>query len=119
MASTQFMDTWRAWWLGDSDRRPTRRAGVADAGVRTPLARRNTGTPRKTTEATALGLATAAVTLALFSPVDVGLHSMIYLFPPLTWAALRFGPRGASLTTTLGLRNRHLGHGPGSWAIRP
>jgi signal transduction histidine kinase/integral membrane sensor domain MASE1 len=116
ITSAQAADTWRAWWLGDL-------IGdllVAPVLLTLAAARRSAiGMPRRprpSVEAAAVGVSTAAISFALFGPLAVGLHSMVYLFPPLTWAALRFGPRGASLTTLLvsaiALWGTAMGYGP-------
>jgi signal transduction histidine kinase len=108
--------TWSAWWLGDLigillvapallTLAATRRSWMEAADRAGP-----------SFEAFVLASSTAAVAAALFGPFNSGLHSMVYLFPFLSWAALRFGPRGASLTTLLvsgiAIWGTATGHGP-------
>jgi len=109
-------DAWRVWWLGDLDGDLL----VAPALLTLGHARRALAgigeVPERTTEALALALTTAAATFAIFGPFSLGIHSMVYLFPLLTWAALRFGQRGVSLMTLLvsgaAIWGTAAGHGP-------
>jgi signal transduction histidine kinase len=108
--------TWRAWWLGD----------VVGELVVTPLLlslatgrRRRIPAPRRK-EAMVLLLCVVGVGLFLFSPwkaAELSYARREYLvFPPLAWAALRFGVPGAALGTclisALAIAGTALGGGP-------
>ncbi len=95
--STDAMPTiWRTWWLGDA----------CGALIVVPLALawwrrvpRLRGTRRLIEFALLLATTAAAAEFALRSH-----EPLAYLvFPPLIWAALRFGQRGATLILTIGL----------------
>ena len=109
-------DAWRFWWLGDLDGdllvAPALLTLLAAPRVLAGVA----GRPNRTIEAVALGLTTALVTFAIFGPFALGIHSMVYLFPLLTWAALRFGQRGVSILTLCvsgaAIWGTAAGHGP-------
>jgi signal transduction histidine kinase len=107
---------WRAWWLGDL---------IADLVVAPVLLvwatmPRVRPPPRRLVEASTLVLAVLAVNLLIFggSPaLDRAAFGQAYLvFPPLVWAALRFGQRGAVATTLLtsviAVWGTASGHGP-------
>ena len=88
-----FLTVWRTWWLGDA----------CGALVVVPLAIAWSRLPRRPPRARAaefvLMLATtgALTALAFSSP-----KALEYLaFPGLIWAALRFGPRGATLALAI------------------
>jgi PAS domain S-box-containing protein len=91
-----------AWWVGDalSDVlvAPFLLVWLARPGARVD--------PRRALEAAILGLTLAAVGVAVFGGALAGLFMgapVAYLvFPPLVWAALRFGQRGAT-AASLGL----------------
>ena len=93
-----FSFAWRVWWLGDA---------VSDLIVAPALVAwrawplRRTGT-RRSLEGVAVALATALAALAFFEPRSVLTHAPIgpyLLFPPLIWAAFRFGPRAVANLT--------------------
>ena len=106
-------DVWRTWWLGDF-------AGalvvlpVALAWYR-PLPRR--WPPGRAIEGTLMVVAVAAAS-------EVAFHSnepVAYLvFPTLTWAALRFGERGATLAITIAVGSAvwNTTHDEGPFAFR-
>ncbi len=85
---------WRAWWLGDV---------IGDLVVApvllvllsAPLQRLR---PARIAEAAALLVGVVAASVAVF--VQPGAQAYL-IFPPLIWAALRFGQHGAVLTTLL------------------
>jgi signal transduction histidine kinase len=88
------VETWRVWWVGDA-------MGALLVGP----ALFTTGAPADDTERRssweALALAatlTAAATLALTRPHATRPY---LIFPPVIWAGLRFGPRGAAIATLL------------------
>jgi signal transduction histidine kinase len=90
LARDEFPDVWRTWWLGDFSGAVVV-VPLALAWYR-PLGRLPRG--RRAVEAAALVVCTALLS-------GLALHSnrpLAYLmFPALIWAALRFGPRGATL----------------------
>ncbi|MET0594546.1 MAG: MASE1 domain-containing protein [Polyangiaceae bacterium] len=109
-----FVETWRAWWIGDV---------LGDLVVTPllfvfctkPLAGVRFAGPR---EAALLGCAIAALGFLIFgreAPALVIGHAYFF-FPLLMWAALRFGPRGATLATFLcaviAIAGTALGEGP-------
>jgi signal transduction histidine kinase len=85
---------WRTWWLGD----------LCGALIVVPLAiawippPRRLSLPRHPVEAVLL-----AVTLVVLSTVaaEVGRPLSYLAFPALIWAAVRFGPRGATLVVAI------------------
>lgn len=87
--------TWRAWWIGDA-------IGVVVVApmllVWSRLASESRSSQR-IVEIVALAAIGAVTAIAVFgsdpqSPIG-GMSGVYLLFPILTWAALRFGPRGA------------------------
>jgi signal transduction histidine kinase len=116
ISASQIAATWRAWWLGDlvgalvvaplllvwlGDRpllRPTRRVG----------------------EAAVLASVLLSIDAYIFAGSglggSVGIEQTYLVFPPLIYAALRFGQRGAVtgvfLTTVIALWGTISGHGP-------
>ena len=98
---TEFFSTWRVWMLGDfvGDLllAPLILAWVAGGPVSQPLA--------KWTEVAILVVVVVAITALVFSaphPVEASGFWRTYMIgPPLVWAALRFGPRGAATATFL------------------
>ena len=108
-------DTWRAWWLGDTigdlvvaplilvwSRRPSRESASTIAG------------------AIGLGLVVVAVTLVVFGTPEAAaniVHGREYmLFPPLMWAALRYGTKGSvtavAVVMVLAVIRTATGNGP-------
>ena len=94
----EFSFAWRVWWLGDM---------VSDLIVAPALVawrawpRRAAGT-RRSLEGVAVALATTLAALAFFEPRSVLTHAPLgpyLLFPPLIWAAFRFGPRAVANLT--------------------
>jgi signal transduction histidine kinase len=94
-------EAWRAWWLGDL---------IGDLVVAPVLlvwatAPRVRLTANRVLEAAALVVAVLAVDLLIFGSAganDSATFGQAYLvFPPLIWAALRFGQHGAVSTTFL------------------
>jgi signal transduction histidine kinase len=108
-------DTWRAWWLGDTigdlvvaplilvwSRRPSRESASTIAG------------------AIGLGVVVIAVTLIVFGTPQAAaniVHGREYmLFPPLMWAALRYGTKGSvtavAVVMVLAVIRTATGYGP-------
>lgn len=85
-----FARNWGTWWLGDA------LGALIVAPVLLTWSRRPSTAfrPAVLMEALALGASTVAVSWFAFSG-GVGFRFLV--FPPLIWAALRFGPRGATL----------------------
>ena len=95
----QGLETWRAWWVGDT---------IGDLVMAPVLLlwagwRRIELEQKRIIEALGVGALGVAVTLLVFGapqPAAGLIHGREYmLFPPLMWAALRFGIRG-SVTAT-------------------
>jgi PAS domain S-box-containing protein len=93
--------TWFAWWIGD----------MLGNLIIAPLLLtwhewfRDRKNPARSAEASLLLLATAVLTFGLFGHI-FGTNAKNYplsyiIFPPLIWAALRFGPVGAVTTVFL------------------
>ncbi len=113
------LETWRAWWLGDV---------LGDLVVAPLLLTWGSAPPvtpprrraAEAAEAAALGLSTLALgsfvflggSLAEFSPV----RQAYMILPLVMWAALRFGPRGATTTSfvlsVIAIAGTALGSGP-------
>ena len=97
ISTAQYGHAWRTWWLGDamgalvvapllfvwSGRRAQPQGGIA--------------------EALAVLLVVGTLSFAVFGHVfELTLINFSYLiFPPLIWAAVRFGPQGAATATAL------------------
>jgi signal transduction histidine kinase len=85
---------WRTWWLGD----------FVGALVVVPLALAWYGPlPRNRSPARIVEAAAALTAVVVLSEISSRSHRpVVYVvFPALIWAALRFGPRGASLAIAL------------------
>jgi PAS domain S-box-containing protein len=101
IGTTEFASTLRAWWLGDS----------IGALIIAPLlltwshAYRGAGRPQRWLEALALLVVALGGGLFVFhGPVATLLGAFrqpFLLFIPAMWAAMRFGPRGATTITTV------------------
>jgi signal transduction histidine kinase len=98
IAAGETAATWRTWWLGD----------MIGALVVAPLllvwGTMQPGFPERRRVLETLALATTVITASLLiftSPVAPGARAQqaYLLFPPLIWAALRFGKRGAVTST--------------------
>jgi signal transduction histidine kinase len=109
-------EAWRAWWLGDL---------IGDLVVAPVLLVWTTSpkarlTPQRLLEAAALVTSVIVVDLLLFggsAASDTAAFGQAYLvFPPLIWASLRFGQRGAVsttfLTSVIAVWGTASGHGP-------
>jgi signal transduction histidine kinase len=84
--------TWRVWWVGDAIG-----ALVVAPALLTWLSRAGDTERRRPWEAPAL--AAALVVAALGTLIEPHPTRPYLVFPPLIWAALRFGPRGATAAT--------------------
>jgi signal transduction histidine kinase len=98
VAAGRFGETWRAWWLGDAI------GDLVAAPLLLAFAYGGVGRPlRARVVVEAVGVAAALIAVGLFvlggraraSPLQ---HAYL-IFPVLIWAALRFGPRGATVAT--------------------
>jgi signal transduction histidine kinase len=110
-----FAETWKAWWVGDA---------IGDLLVAPLILVWARWRPRmdinRVAESAALAAVIVATGLLVFSPQQVpgvmarGREYM--LLPPLIWAALRFGIRGAVTSTTIAaiiaIVSTAYGHGP-------
>ena len=93
--SAHFRDVWQAWWVGDM---------IGDLVVAplllTWISPRSRHAPARSGEAVALGATVLAACLFVFGPwAPVRLEWLRranFLIPLLMWAAIRFGPRGAT-----------------------
>ena len=85
---------WRTWWLGD----------LSGALVVVPLALAWWPLPRSVPSRARM-LEAMAMVLAVGALSEIAFHNngpLVYVtFPGLLWAALRFGPRGATLAITV------------------
>ena len=115
VAWARFGETWRAWWVGDALGAlvvaPLLTTWIAGGHLRTGA--------RRAAEAGSLAATLALGTLFVFGPPMPGVEPLqqpYLLLPPLIWAALRFGPRGASASTfivaALAIALTAAGHGP-------
>ncbi|MBV9232289.1 MAG: MASE1 domain-containing protein [Chloroflexi bacterium] len=95
IAFSSFSETWRAWWIGDM---------ISILIVTSFLLTWSTWRYEKTSvkrmaemgSLTVFVLATGLIVFLGLHHADQGSSSLTYVvFPPLIWAALRFGPRGA------------------------
>ncbi|HEX6742756.1 MAG TPA: MASE1 domain-containing protein [Solirubrobacteraceae bacterium] len=106
-------DVWRTWWLGD----------FAGALIVVPVALAwYRPLPRHVSRARAVEAALMIAAVAAASEIGFRTHEPVaYLvFPTLTWAALRFGERGATLAVTLavGFAVWNTTHDEGPFAVR-
>jgi signal transduction histidine kinase len=84
--------TWRVWWVGDA------MGALVVAPVLMCWGSRASEVERRSPlEALALALVLGGATLAMLTEPHAT-HPYL-VFPPLIWAALRFGPRGATAAT--------------------
>jgi signal transduction histidine kinase len=99
-----------AWWLGDA----MGDIVVAPCLLLWPLSLGGRDAPRRMAEAAGVALAIAAAGAAVFGGrLSAGTY---LLFPPLIWAAVRFGPRGAATSvlavSACAVAGTAAGHGP-------
>jgi signal transduction histidine kinase len=102
-------DAWRVWWVGDA-----MGALVVAPALLTWGARSDDDEKRSRWETLALAVALGAT--ALFALRTPHLTRPYLIFPALIWAALRFGPRGATVATlaisVTAVWSTVAGHGP-------
>jgi signal transduction histidine kinase len=106
-------DVWRTWWLGD----------FAGALIVVPVALAwYRPLPRRWSRARAVEGALMITAVVAASEIGFRTHEPVaYLvFPTLTWAALRFGERGATLAVTIavGFAVWNTTHDEGPFAVR-
>ena len=113
--AARFRDVWQAWWVGDM---------IGDLLVAplllTWVAPRRQTAPARPGEALALAAVVLAACLFLFGPWVPArfewLRRANFMLPILMWAAVRFGPRGATATAfacaVLALWGTVSGYGP-------
>ena len=108
---------WRAWWLGDA----IGNLVVAPALLVWATRTREPPRPaRRLPEATALATSVVVVGLLVFGGVGArggaAFEQAYLVFPPLMWAAIRFGQRGAAfatlLTSVIAVWGTVVGNGP-------
>ncbi len=110
------IETWRAWWVGDA------LGDLVAAPVLMTWSRLGTPTlslPRML-EAVALAVTAVGLSWLLFlvgPPLDPAAFRQSHIvFPVLIWAAIRFGPRGATATilvvSVFAIWGTLVGHGP-------
>jgi signal transduction histidine kinase len=94
LSTSQLTDAWRTWWLGDA-------IGdlIAAPFILVWITWKGRASASRLAESIALGIAIVVAGMTVFAGApDVGsvVRGREYLiFPPLIWAALRFGTRGA------------------------
>jgi len=102
--SSHFLATWRAWWLGDA----TGDLIVAPALLAWSARADREAWPPRALEGIAALVAVLVVSCFVFAwpwPVAPGWSAVRkphFLLPPIIWATLRFGPRGAASATLIG-----------------
>jgi PAS domain S-box-containing protein len=111
--------TWRLWWLGDMVSNLTIAPFLFSWGMNSWKSWKSIPTQRWL-EALGVFAAMLVVSLLIFSPIaqiflPTG-RKVYFIFPPLVWAAMRFGTRGVSggmlLTMGVALACAKLGVGP-------
>ena len=107
--TSALVDTWRAWWLGDA----------VGALVVTPVLLTLARPARdRALESSALVVVLGLTGVLVFGGRTIlpGLQLPYVVFPPLVWAALRFGARGAARATfvmiAIAIAGTALQHGP-------
>jgi signal transduction histidine kinase len=115
VAPADIMETWRSWWLGDA---------IGALLVAPPIliwatAPRFSPSPVRMLEAAALAASVLITSLVMFLPVTSPSRAFNYpyvVFPPLIWAAIRFGQCGAVTTTfvvsAIAVWGTAMGNGP-------
>jgi signal transduction histidine kinase len=91
-AGAAYLEVWRVWWIGDLT------GDLVVAPLLLVWAARPRLAPREWLELGVICVVLVGVGLLVF--VSPARHSYL-LFPPLLWATLRFGPRGAAAATFL------------------
>jgi len=114
-ARADIMETWRSWWLGDA---------IGALLVAPPIlvwatAPRFSPSPLRMDEAAALAATVLITSAVTFLPATSKARAFDYpyvVFPPLIWAAIRFGQCGAVTTTfvvsAIAVWGTAMGHGP-------
>lgn len=100
--TNSFARSWEVWWGSTAMSILLLAPFIMTAGSISPAERRRLTRPKKLLEA-ALLLATLGALLAHLLIEERGVMSLqrVWLYAPLLWAALRFGPLGAAATTLL------------------
>jgi PAS domain S-box-containing protein len=95
--TAQYGNAWRTWWLGDA------MGALVVAPLLFVWSGRRVQPQGGIAEALAVLIVVGALSFAVFGPVfELTLINFSYLvFPPLIWAAVRFGPQGAATATAL------------------
>jgi signal transduction histidine kinase len=88
-----FVETWRAWWIGDA-LGDLLVAPLVLVWATPPLRGVRAGGGWEGAALVNVFLATAFVIFGRHEPTSIAGHAY-FLYPPLMWAALRFGQRGA------------------------
>lgn len=110
------VDAFRAWWVGDAIGDLLAGTFILAWAARPPHLPR----PARVAEALALGIAVVVAAAIVFGIPGTGFESTrgreYMLFPPMIWAALRFGLRGAVTSavvlTAIAVVATSLGQGP-------
>jgi signal transduction histidine kinase len=94
VAGADAAEFWRTWWLGDSS------GGLVVLPLLLAWAQRPVGAWRRvrTWEGAAVLAAVTGLTVVAFSTAEPIRYTV---FPALVWAAIRFGPRGATLSIAI------------------
>jgi signal transduction histidine kinase len=115
ISPTGYIEAWKAWWVGDAIGNLLVAPLILGWATWTPRFRAN-----RVAEAVIVVLFVIATSMMVFTPSpaadEVARGREYMLFPPLVWAALRFGIRGSVtatvVATAIAVVYTSLGHGP-------